>query len=210
VSAKRLLMVAIFLAAALPSWAASQPNAERDNKAKPPPKKTPPKPPPPPHHTMHHQQTHQVPHLTWPWLNVRMPVRPFYPMPFFPTWGVPLAGLMPGYTPPTTPDSMSGNQKEIVLDLAKTASVQALRPSGGYQPTKVDALKADQTVAVLVRSADKPATWTLVGKVISFEAGDPSQLTILARLDPGQAEFDPKGKLVTAVTIRNTPAVAQK
>jgi hypothetical protein len=201
-SAKRFLLVPILLALVLPSWAVSAPPPKKA----PPPKRTPPKPPQ--HHNYHPNYN---PSMWWtsPWLYSRPPVRPAYPTPW---WSYPYAGVNPGYTPPgTTPtDSMSGNQKEVILDVAKIATIHAPKAGGGYQPTKFDALKADQTVTVLVKSADKPATWTLVGKVISFEAGDPSKLTMLARLEPTQAEFDPTGKFVTAVTIRPTAAVAQK
>lgn len=221
-SAKRLLFVPIVVALLLPSWAASQPTAVRDNKGKPPPKKTPPKPQPPRPNMQQFNRAAQNLYAQqmalqyfW-WLNTRANMRPNWRYPawtgLFPSWAMPFAGLVPGYTPPgaAPPESMAGNQKEVILQVAKTASVFAPRTGGGYQPSKVDALKADQNVTVLVKSADKPATWTLAGKVIAFEAGDPAQLTILARLDPAQAEFDPAGKFVTAVTIRNAPAVAQK
>jgi hypothetical protein len=203
-SAKRLLLVATVTALLLPSWVASAEGAA----PKPPPKRTPPKPQPQHHHTHHPNYN---PNLWWtsPFMYVRPPIRPAYP---YPWWSYPVAGVNPGYTPPgTTPtESMSGNQAELVLDVAKIATIHAPKPGGGYQPTKFDALKADQTVTVLVKSADKPASWTMVGKVISFEAGDPSKLTLLAQLNPAQGEFDPKGKFVTAVTIRPTAAVAQK
>lgn len=186
--------------------------------AAPPPPPKPPMPahkpaPPPHHHTMnqhHHPPQHHYayPHYNMPYIPLLTsfyPYMPWYPMPYNATpTGVAQA-----------PTSMSGLDRELVLPLAGDATLSQLKPGTltAYQPAKFEALKAEQIVTVLVKPekpTDKPITWTLYAKVIAVEDGDPRQLTLMAKLNPGQGEFDPAKKVIAAVTIKAQPAVAQK
>lgn len=146
--------------------------------------------------------------------------------PFVPTFAPPYAYLpnylpamrnnptMPGTTPPPA-TSMAGFSRELVLELASATTYSQLKPGSTtqYQPAISDALKVGQVISVLAKNdptAEKPGTWSFPCQITAIDDGDPKKLTVMAKLDPAQGEFNPDGKVITAVTIRAQPTVAQK
>ncbi len=143
--------------------------------------------------------------------------------PFVPAFAPPYAYL-PNYLPgmtnnPTTPTapatSMAGFSRELVLELASTTTYSQLRPGSltQYQPATADALKVGQVISVLAKNdpkANKPGTWSFPAQITAIDDGDPKKLTVMAKLDAAQEGFTPDNKIITAVTIRQQPTVAQK
>jgi hypothetical protein len=138
-----------------------------------------------------------------------------------PGWANGFAGLLPNYNTakPTTPTPSGPSQadldaslveKEFVIPVANKATVTALQAKVGggtaYFPSKINALKANQVVTVLVKPAvagDKPVTYTLTGTVTDPGEGTDRAITLKARVSPTLAELDVTDKVVTAVTIKS-------
>ncbi len=121
-----------------------------------------------------------------------------------------------GLGQPTTPGtSMGGFSRELVLELSDTTTFSQLRPGTltQYQPAKSDALKVGQTISVLVKNdptGNKLGSWSFPAQITAIDDGNPKKLTVMAKLDPSQGEFDPINKIITAVSIRAQPIAAQK
>ena len=212
--ARRLFVCLVFACVTLARLTAAPPTQQPAPKPPMPQHKTPPQQ----HHAMnqHHHPNHHHPTHHYP---------PGFPYPYMPY--IPILTAFQPYLPyypqtyntntntaqPAT--SMAGLDRELVLPLASDAALSQLKPGSltVYQPAQFDALKPQQLVTVLVKPekpTDRPLTWTLTARVVAAEDGAPRQLTLLAKLDPAQGEFDPAMKVITAVTIKAQPAVAQK
>jgi hypothetical protein len=229
----RFFVSFVSLAIVLPTMAA-------DNKTKTPPKKTPPNQAQR-NRQMQQQAQRQAQYWNWAfsqWLNSRAAMaynnRWNYPAyaGLLPAYGMPLAGLMPNYNPTTPAPSgpsradlaamvaaagvAGGVEKEFTLQVAGNASVSALQAKAGggtvYIPSKIDALKANSVVTVLVKSkeADKPATYTITGTVTDPGEGTDREIVVKAKVSPMLADLDTTDKVVTAVTIRSIQPIATK